>query len=348
MSFLVHFSDAEDEVRKLVSPHFLSGLLLLEDFVQILNKTPNDVSAIAAQRIMPKLLGLVKKSHEAFCLAEFTVHQINDSLDKSLQTIVVEEKNTNDNLKQTLESLAKLEENVKVLQNEYDEVEEQLSKLDSNLRREKESLRQRRKQLEKAERERKKGVQIGSVLGGIFGGPLGVWAGGRIAESVHSTDVSNAEQAVNEASSQVASTKRRSAAKQEELSNLIHEQEDQEMVKRWRCQELEMLKTRKEEIKKSQTRLGKLNESIKSCTTFVDTATLRAKMMADEAKSELPDIEAMVFPLKAIAGDLAETSLSNSCLLSGGVDIKGIGTKIKAITSKALKGIPSNDVDQWA
>ena len=348
MSFLVHFSDVEDEVKKLVSPRFLSGILLLDDFVQILSETPNDVSAIAAQQIMPVLLGLVKKSHEAFCHAESTIHEINGRLDNNLQIIVVEEKNTNDNIKQTQESLAKLEENIKVKQAEYDEVKEQLSQLDSNLRGEEESLRQKRKQLEIAERERDEGVKRGGILGVIFGGLAGYYAGRVIAGAVHETDVSKADEGVKEASSQKEKNKTRFAAKQEELSKLVHEQEEQEIVKRWRCQELELLKTRKKDIKKSQTRLATLNESIKCCTTFVDTTTLRAKMMADEATGELPDIEAMVFPLKAIAGDLVETSLSNSRLLSGRVDIKGIGTKIKVITSKAaLKG-PSNDVDQWA
>lgn len=347
MSFLFHFSDAEDKVRKLVSPLFLKGLLLLDEFVQHLNKTPNDISAIAVKRIMPSLLGFVKKAHEAFHHAESAIHQINDCLDKELQKIVVEEKNTNDNLKKTQESLTKLIKNVKVLQDEYDEVEEQLSKLDVNLKRQKESLQQRRKQLELAERKRKKGVTLGFVLGAIFGGPLGLLAGGGIANAVHKTDVSNAEEAVKQTSSQAESTTRRFATKQKELYNLVREQNEQEIVKRWRNQELELLKTKKEDIKKSQTRLAKLNESIKSCTTFVDTTTSRAKMMADEAMGELPDIEAMVFPLRAIASDLAETSLSNSRLLSGRVDIKEIGTKIKLITSKALKG-PSNDVDQWA
>lgn len=346
--FLIHFSDAEDDVRKQVSPQFLSGLLLLENFVQILEETPNDVSAIAAQRIMPNLLGLVKKSHEAFCHAESKIHQINDRLDNNLQIVVVEEKNTNDNLKQIQQSLAKLEEKVKVLQGKYDEDEQQLSKLYLNLRKEKESLQQRRKQLAKAERERKKRVKLVYILGAIFGGPLGALAGGGIAEAVYSTAVSNAEQAVNEASTQVKDTKERFSTKEAELGNLMHEQEDQEIVKRWRCQELELLKTRKEDIKKSQKRLGKLNESIKTCTTIVDTTTARTKMMADEANGELPDIEVMVLPLKAIAGDLAEASLSNSRLLSGRVDLKKIGTKIKLITSKALKGITSNDVDQWA
>lgn len=312
-----------------------------------MDETPNDVSVIAAQRMMPSLLGLVNKSHEAFCLAESAIHEINDRMDKNLQIVVVEEKNANDSLRQTKESLAKLESIVKVLEEERFELSDQLSKLDLNLKRDKESLRRRRKQLEQAERERKTGTTLGVVLGGVFGGPLGALVGGAIADRVHSTDVSNAEQAVSEASSQVRNTQRRLAAKETELCELTNEQGEQEIYKRWKCQELELLKTRKEDIKESQRRLAKLNESIKNCTLFVDTTTMRAKMMADEARGELPDIEVMIPPLKAIAGDVAEASLSNSRLLSGRVDMKGIGTKIKMITSQRLKSITSNDVDQW-
>ena len=38
--FSSFFSDAEDDVRKQVSPHFLKGLLALESFVQVLEKKP--------------------------------------------------------------------------------------------------------------------------------------------------------------------------------------------------------------------------------------------------------------------------------------------------------------------
>lgn len=298
--------------------------------------------------MMPSLLDRVKKSHDAFCLAESAIHQINKRMDKSLQIVVEDEKNANDSLRQTKEDLAKLEKKVEVLAEEHGELSDQLSKLDLNLKRDKESLLERRKQLEQAERDRNKGTALGTVVGGVFGGSLGAWAGGTIANRVLSTDVSNAEQAVSEASSQVTNTKRRLAAKETELCELTNKQDEQEKYKRRSCQELELLKTRKEDIKESQRRLAKLNESIKNCTLFVDTTTARARMMADEAKGELPDIEDMISPLKAIAGDVAEASLSNSRLLSGRVDMKGIGTKIKMITSKRLKSITSNDMDQWA
>ena len=342
------FSDAEDAVRKQVSPHFLRGLLALESFVQVLEKTPFDVSTKAAQRMMSDLLGFVITSHEAFCLASTTIHQINDRLDNNLQTVVVEEKRTNDSLTQTRQSLKKLKEKVKLLQDECDGLKEQLSKLDLNLEREKESLQKKTEQLREAVRDRKKGIILGLVLGTIFGGPIGLAVGGGIAKAVHDTDVSNAEEAVSEASNQVKRTQRRYATKKTDLSKLKDEQEEQEKVQKARCEELERLKAKKEHIKKSQECLAKLNYSIKSCTTFVDTTASRAKMMADEAHCKLPDIEAMVRPLKAIAGDIAAASLSDTRLLSGRVNMKGIGVKIKAITSKAQKSVTCSEIDQWA
>lgn len=342
------FSDAEDNVRKQVSPHFLRGLLALESFVQVLEKTPNDVSTKAAQRMMSDLLGFVITSHEAFCHAATAIHQINDRLGNNLQTVVVEEKSTNDSLNSIQQSLVKLEKKVKVLQDECDELEEQLSKLNLNLRREKGSLQQKRIRLKQAETDRKRGVTDGLVLGAIVGGLPGLLVGGVVAKAVHDPDVSNAEEAVSEASNQVTRTQRRFATKKTEVRKLKHEQEEQTKVKRRICQELELLKAKKEQIKKSQERLAKLNYSIKCCTTFVDTTALRAKMMADEAHGKLPDIEAMVLPLKAIAGDIAAASLSDTRLLSGRVDMKGIGAKIKAITSKAEKSVTCSEIDQWA
>ena len=346
--FSSFFSDAEDDVRKQVSPHFLRGIRALESFVQVLENTPNDVSTKAAQRMMSHLLSFVITSHEAFCHAATAIHQINDGLDNNLQTVVVEEKSTNDSLNSTQQSLVKLEEKVKVLQDECDELEEQLSKLYENLEREKESLQQKRERLEQAEKDRKKGVTVGRVVGGIFGCIPGLVAGEVVAKAVHDPDVFNAEEAVNEASNQVKRTQGRFATKKTEVRKLKHEQEDQDKVKRWICQELELLKAKKEQIKKSQERLAKLNYSIKSCTTFVDTTESRAKMMADEAHGKLPDIEAMLLPLKAIAGDIAAASLSDTRLLSGRVDMKGIGAKIKAITSMAEKSVTCSETDEWA
>lgn len=346
--FSSFFSDAEDDVRKQVSPHFLSGIRALESFVQVLENSPNDVSTKAAQRMMSDLLGFVITSHEAFCLAATAIHQINDGLDNDLQTVVVEEKSTNDSLNSTQQSLVKLEEKVKVLQDECDELEEQLSKLYENLEREEEYLQQKSKKLEEAEGKGNKVLGLGLIVGSFLSGPIGVAVGGAMAKAVHYTAVSSAEQAVNEASNQVKRTQGRFATKKTEVRKLKHEQEDQDKAKRWICQELELLKAKKEQIKKSQERLAKLNDSIKSCTTFVDTTESRAKMMADEAHGKLPDIEAMLLPLKAIAGDIAAASLSDTRLLSGRVDMKGIGTKIKAITSKAQKSVTCSEIDQWA
>lgn len=129
-----------------------------------MEETPNNVSVIAAQRVMPSLLGLVKKSHDAFCVAESAIHQINERMDKTLQIAVVEEKNANDSLRQTKEALAILERKVEALEEERGELSDQLSKLDLNLKRDQASLRQRRKQLEQAERDRKKGTTLAAVL----------------------------------------------------------------------------------------------------------------------------------------------------------------------------------------
>ena len=342
------FSDEEDDVRKQVSPHFLRGLLALESFVQVLEKTPFDVSTKAAQRMMPDLLGFVITSHEAFCHAATAIHQINDGLDNNFETAVVAEKRTNDSLNSTQQSLVKLEEKVKVLQDQCDELEENLSKLSQNLKREKESRQRKRKRVEEAERDGKKLVALGLMLGVVLGGPIGVAVGGAVTMAAHNIGVSNAKEAVSEASNQVTRTKRRFATKEAKLRKLKDEQEEQQKVQRSRRQELERLKAKRERIKKSQERLAKLNDSIKSCTTFVDTTESRAKMMADEAHGKLPDIEAMVLPLKAIAGDIAAASLSDNRLLPGRVDMKGIGTKIKAITSKAEKNVTCSEIDQWA
>ena len=346
--FLVHFfSFAEDDVRKHVSPHFLSGLLSLESFVQVLEKTRNDVSAKAAQRIMPYLLGFVITSHKAFCLASTAIHQINDRLDNNRETVTVEEKIAKDSLTQILQSLEILKEKVKLLQDECDELKEQLSKLDLNLEKEKESLRQIRKRLKIAKRGRMIGVPFGLIVGGILVGPIGLVVGGAAAMVFHSTIVSKVEQAVNEISNQVASTQRSFDAKNTELGNLKRKQEHLEKEEMGICQNLKWLQAKSECIKESQRRLAKLNDSIKRCTTFVDTTASRAKVMADEAYGELPDIEAMVPPLKAIASDIAAASLSDTRLLSGRVDMKGIGAKIKAITSKAGKSVTCREIDKW-
>jgi len=132
-------------VKKTVSPHFSSGVLSLESFVDILDETPHDITIAAAKRMMPNLLGLVNDAHKAFQNAESTVKEINDKLDNKLQAIVVQEKTTNDHLCKTREDIAKLEKRGKALENECSDLEGQLSNHEANLRRDKEFLDEKKK-----------------------------------------------------------------------------------------------------------------------------------------------------------------------------------------------------------
>ena len=331
-----------------VSPHFSSGLLSLESFVQIVDETPHDISVAAAQRMMPNLIGHVNEAHEAFQIAETIIQEINDKLDNERLDIVVQEKNTDGSLRQTEEDLAKLEERGKVLQEECSELERQLSSEETNLRRDLERLEEKKAKLDKEERERVPKTVLYTLAGALFLGGVGAVAAGVVTNEVLKKDVENAEKAVSEASDHLTRTRNRIDDKKSELSNLADEKEKQRENHKAKSKELEMLKLRKTEIKTSQVRLARLNESIKSCAMLVGTTTTRANMMAIEANNKLPDIEAMMFPLKAIAGDLSDASLSNSRLLSGNVDMKGIGCKIQMITSKALKAITRGDMDEWA
>ena len=110
-----------DNVKEFVAPHFCSGLTSLENFVLILDSAPlaRDISVTAAWRMMPGLLELVNSAHEAFCLADSAINKINSELENDFLRVVVQEKSTGDRLDQTKQSLANLQENVKVLQQEY-------------------------------------------------------------------------------------------------------------------------------------------------------------------------------------------------------------------------------------
>ena len=336
-----------DNVKEFVAPHFCSGLTSLENFVLILDSAPlaRDISVTAARRMMPGLLELVNSAHEAFCLADSAINKINSELEYDFLRVVVQEKSTGDRLDQTKQSLAKLQENVEVLQQEYNEVKQQLSHEESKLISARKFKKERERKLKKAEKERKDAKLKGAVIGGVLLGPLGAVA---IADAVESSNVSNAEQAVNEASSRVTDITKRVKGKETELSNLENEKEQEQQKMRRESQELESLKARKQQIKESQRRLAKLNESITSCATLVNVTTARAKMMADEANGELPDIEAMMPPSKAVAEDLSDAALSDCKLLSGGLNMKQIGSKIQVITSKALKSSTSDDLYLWA
>lgn len=304
--------------------------------------------------MMPNLLGLVNEAHKAFQNAESTIQEINDKLDDELQDIVVQEKTTNDHLCKTEEDLAKLEERGKALENECSGLEQQLSNHEANLRRDKDFLEEKRDKLKKLEAGRVANAAsstAATIIGGILLGPAGLLVGaatGAITATAIEKDIKKFEEAVSEASNQVSNTQRRINDKKTELSNLKDRKAKQRENYKTKSKELETIKLRKEEIKNSQRRLGRLNESIKSCAMLVGTTTIRANMMAIEANGELPDIEAMIVPLKAMAGDLSEASLSNSRLLSGNIDMTGIGCKIRVITSKTLKAISPGDMDQWA
>ncbi len=344
------------KVRTPVARHFCSGLLSLESFAQIVDETPHDISVAAAQRMMHNLLGLVNEAHEAFQTAESKIQEINDQLDNELEDVVVREKTTDDSLRQTKEELAKLEENAKVLQDKCKELERQLTSDEAKFRSDIERLEVSKAKLEKEEQERVTKTVISSVTYGLLGfallGPAaGVVAGGVIGVATNEVikkEIENAERAVSEASTQLTRTKNRIDDKKSELFNLADEKEKLTKENGAKSMELKMLKLRKAEIKNSQARLARLNESIKSCAMLVGTTTTRVNMMAIEANGELPDIEAMLFPLKAIADDLSDASLSISRLLSGNDDMKGIGCKIQMITSKAVKAITQGDMDEWA
>ena len=347
-------SFTEHDVKKTVSPHFSSGLLSLESFVNILDETPHDITVAAAKRMMPNLLGLVNDAHKAFQNAESTVKQINDKLDNELQDIVIQEKTTNDHLRKTQEDLTKLEERGKALENECSDLEGQLSNHEANLRRDREFLDEKKGKLEDSKAGRVANAATApalGILGGILAGPVGVVAAvatSAITAGALEKEIEKFEEAVRNASNQVSDTQRRITDKKRELSTLADERAKQREHHETKSKELKTIKVRKAQIKDSQKRLGRLNQSIKSCAMLVGTTASRTKMMAIEANGELPDIEAMIVPLTAIAGDLSEASLSNSRLLSGNIDMKVIGCKIRVITSKTMKAISPGDIDQWA
>ena len=322
--------------------------------MEILDKTSHTISVAAAKRMMPRLLGLVNDAHKAFQTAESTVLEINDKLDDELQDIVVQEKTTNDHLSKTQEDLAKLEERGKALKKERSDLAQQLSNHQANLRRDKEFLKEKKDKLECSKAGRVANAvsaTAGTVVLGMFTGGIGLAVGaavGGLTAAAIEKDIEKYEEAVSEASRQVSNTQSRINDKKREISKVAGKKKKQRKNQKTKSKELEAIKLRKEEIKDSQKRLGRLNESIKSCAMLVGTTTTRANMMAIEANGELPDIEAMIVPLTAIAVDLSEASLSNSRLLSGNIDMKVIGCKIRVITSKTMNAISPGDMDQWA
>ena len=302
---------------------------------------------------MPNLLSLVNEAHRGFQNAESEIQKINDNLDNDLQDIAVKEKTIVDRLRQTQKDLAKLEEREKVLLNQRSELKRQLSSYVKYLRRDRIFLEEKIEKLKKEEEERvpksvATGVVVG-IVGGVLLGPAGGLLGGAVGgiatNEALKKEIENAERAVRKASYRVDRARSRIDDKKSELSNLEVQMKKQRENKATKIRELEELKLRRKEIIDSHVRLVKLNESIKSCMVLVSTTTTRANMMAIEANGQLPDIEAMIFPLKAIAGDLSEAYLKKSRLLSGNVDVKGIRWKIQMITYKLQLPVTQGDMD---
>lgn len=202
--------------------------------------------------------------------------KINSEAENELQNVLAQEKSIADRFHQTEQHLAKLRENMKVLQQEFDEAKQTLNNEESKLETARESLRERNRQLEKAEKDRTGGTfasgAVGLFLFGAFGAVAGVGAG----YAAGSHNVSNAEQALNEASSRVAHIKGRIDNKEDKLSNLINETAEGGQRKIQESQELELLRAKKAEIKESRKRLANLSVPFKSCTFLVNMTTARA------------------------------------------------------------------------
>lgn len=94
---------------------------------------PSELSARAAQRLKVGLLKSAKSAYEHFCLADSAMDKINREAENELQNVLVQEKSIADRFHQTEQHLAKLRENMKVLQQEYDEAKQQLNNEESKL-----------------------------------------------------------------------------------------------------------------------------------------------------------------------------------------------------------------------
>ena len=188
-----------------------------------------------------------------------------------------------------------------------------------------------------------------TLLDYLTWGDIGAFIGSAVASPPAAENVLNAKRAVEEALARKSRVEGRLEAKKRDLANVKTNLEESEKLERKESEELEKHETSKKEIKETQKQLACLSEQVKRFTTLMDTTESRTGMMAIEANDELPDIEAMMIPLMAIASDLSETTFTiDSCLLAGDVDFKGIGSKIKMITSKTMKRLTSDDIDQWA
>ena len=307
------------------------------------NTSPHNVSANADQ----SMIHLVNKAYEAFLPAQSKLDKINDALDTDLQVTLVDEKKANDQLKEIRLSSKQLREKKNNLQGDVRETEKQVDRERVNLNEAISFAQKKKDQLEEAKSKSPLKVVGGALIGGLVAGPFGIIgagvgavAGAGVGGTVAYADIEQADKAVDEAWSAKRRAEERLESKQRDLRKVRLDLEGLEKQQRGKSEELKMIERRKEEKEQKKEKLANLSGSVKRFITSVDTTTSRTEMMAKEANGELPDIAAIMVPLKAIVSDICE-SHTNSCLLSGHVDFSC--TEIQKMNDMSL-----GDIDQWA
>ena len=318
----------------------------MKEFLQMVDNTsPHNVSANADQ----SMIHLVNKAYEAFLPAQSKLDKINDALDTDLQVTLVDEKKANDQLREIRLSSKQLREKENNLQGDVRETEKQVDRERVNHNEAISFAQKKKDQLEEAKSKSPLKVLGGALIGGLVvaAGPFGIIgvgvaavAGAGVGGTVAYADIEQADKAVDEAWSAKRRAEERLESKERDLRKVKLDLEGLEKQQRGKSEELKMIERRKEEKEQRKEKLANLSGSVKRFITLVDTTTSRTEMMAKEANGELPDIAAMMVPLKAIVSDICE-SLTNSCLLSGHVDFSC--TEIQKMKDMSL-----GDIDLWA
>ena len=298
------------------------------------DNTPHNISA-ANQRMMHDL---VNKAYEAFVPALSELDKINDAFDKELQVTLVDEKKAYDQLTEIGVTLKQLQQKGNTLQQDVLEAEKQAERERVNLNEAISFAKKKEDQLEEAKKKSALKAVGGTLIGLVVGGPAGAVIGAGVGGTVGYADIEQARKAVDTARDAKRRAEERLEGKQRDLRKVKSDLEGLGKQQREKSEELKMIERRIQEIKQRKEQSASLSGSVKSFFTLVDTTTSRTEMMAKEANGELPDIEAMMVPLKAIASDICE-SLTNSCLLSGHVDFSF--TEIQKMNDMSLG-------DQWA
>lgn len=310
----------------------------------MVDNTLHKISANADQSMMH----LVNEAYEAFLPAQSKLDKINDALDTDLQVTLVDEIKANDQLTEIRLSSKQLREKENNLQGDVRETERQVDRERVNLKEAISFAQKKKDQLEEAKNKSPLQVVGGALIGGLVAGPFGIIgagvgtvAGAGVGGTVAYADIEQAYKAVDEAFSAKRRVEERLESKQRDLRKVKLDLEGLEKQQGRISEELKMIERRKEEKKQIKEQLANLTGFVKSFITLVDTTTSRTEMMAKEANGELPDIAAMIVPLKAIASsDICET-LTNNSLLSGHVDFS-------CAEIQKMKNVSSGDIDQWA